>query len=443
MKQKITGLLTLLTVLIFSSCLVVDNPHSALAPGKWRAILKLDPRPISPNPKGEPLPEKLNFQFEEVTEGELPFNFEVKYVTPDSFVIELINGEERIVVDDISFGRDIRTAKDTLRVEFPVFDSYITALYEEDVIEGTWVVNYREEYRIPFVAKYGEGHRFTTLRKEPVMDISGTWDVQFEIEGDNPYPAVAELQQQGQTLTGTFRTETGDYRFLAGTVQANKLYLSCFDGAHAFLFEGKINDDGSLIGSFQSGRHYKTLWSGVRNPDATLPDPHELTSALSNEPFELTFETPEGTTVDLSDPNYAGKIKIVQVLGTWCPNCLDETNFLLSYLQEHPSEQLEVMGLAFERYREKDKAMGSIARYRKKLDIPYPIGWGGYYDKKEASERLPQLNEIISYPTLIFLDGNNRVRRIHTGFNGPATSEYEDFTVQFHEFVQALLAEQK
>lgn len=119
------------------------------------------------------------------------------------------------------------------------------------------VVTTRENYAIPFTAKQAEGYRFTPLRKKPVADLTGQWACTFGLaddDGDEPYPAVGEFKQSGNQLTGTFLTETGDYRFLEGTVQGDKLYLSCFDGAHAFLFQGKINADSSLSGAFYSGK---------------------------------------------------------------------------------------------------------------------------------------------------------------------------------------------
>lgn len=76
--------------------------------------------------------------------------------------------------------------------------------------------------------------------------------------------AIGEFVQVENNLTGTFLTESGDYRYLDGTVQANKLYLSCFDGAHAFLFEGKIEADNTINGIFYSGKNYKATWSSKK-----------------------------------------------------------------------------------------------------------------------------------------------------------------------------------
>jgi len=430
--------------LLFSGCLVVENPYSQVAPGIWRGVLELEPKFITPNEKGEPLPEKLNIQFDEVSQGELPFLFEVIYDQPESFHIEIINGEERIKIptEHISVGRRNEDLKDTIRIDFPIYESYIVALFEEHLMEGEWVVPTRGDYSIPFVARYGRDYRFTNLQKEPLTDISGRWAAEFELDSYAPYPAIGEFKQSGNQLTGTFLTETGDYRYLEGTVQANKLYLSTFDGSHAFLFEGKILGDTSIIGTFRSGKHYRTTWKARFDPSVQLRNADSLTYLTSPEiPFDFAFENPEGELIRLSDPRYQGKVRIVQILGTWCPNCRDEVQFLTDYLAQHPEQDLEVIGLAFEKHREAPKANAQIKHYRQQLAIPYPILFAGYYDKKEAAEKLPMLNHVWSYPTMILVDKQGKVRNIHTGFSGPATSAYSEFKQQFEQQVAQLLQE--
>lgn len=446
MRQNIFFVFSFLALsLLLNACLVVDNPYSGLPPGPWRAVLKIERNPVVPNPRGEPLPEKIGLQLEEIAAGELPFNFEVIYPNPDSFYIEIINGEERMIVDDIAIGRDIRTAKDTILINFPVFDSYIRGIFVENIIEGEWVVRNRENYRIPFVAYHGRDHRFTNLKKDPVMDVSGRWEVTFGLSAEQePYSAIGDFKQDGNRLTGTFLTETGDYRFLEGTVQEDRLYLSAFDGSHAFLFGAKILPDSTLSGFFRSGSHYRTLWQAKRNPAIQLRDPNELTQLKAGyQDFDFSFTNPVGKTISLSDPRYENKVKIVQVLGTWCPNCRDETNFLLDYLDKNPDKDLAVIGLAFERHQDIGEAMAAIRRYKEKMNIDYEILLAAADDDKAvASATLPMLSEVTSYPTMIILDRKNEVRRIHTGFNGPATDKYAEFTKEFDTFIQGLLSEE-
>lgn len=429
----------LIILVLFSGCFVIDNQFTGIPPGPWRGVLELEPKNITPNPKGQPLPEKLNLQFEEVSGGELPFNFEVIYENEHDFYIEIINGEERIRIDDIIMGTDRRTAKDTILIDMPIFDSYFRGVYEEDVIEGDWVVRNRKDYRIPFVAHFGQAHRFTTLRKDPVMDLSGKWKAFFELETETPYPAIGEFQQEGNHLTGTFRTETGDYRYLEGTVQADKLYLSCFDGSHAFLFEGKIQPDSTILGIFRSGTHYQTLWEAERDPDFELADPDSLTF-LKEGYQELSFSFPDadGNIISLDDERFEGKAKIIQIMGTWCPNCWDETRFLTDFAKNNPTDDLQIIALSFEKYEAEEEALRAIRTYRDKMQLPYPILYAGTYGNGGAEAALPALNQVLAYPTMIFLDQQNRVKKIHTGFNGPATSRYETFIADFNKTVQSL-----
>ncbi|MEO5906270.1 MAG: TlpA family protein disulfide reductase, partial [Saprospiraceae bacterium] len=207
-------------VLLFVSCLKLGEPFNGLPPGIWRGVLFL-----SDEQDG----------FDEKSKGELPFNFEVVYDTPDSFHLVIHNGEERIVVDDIEMGIDRRTSHDTLWIDFPVYDSHIYAKYEEDAIEGFWVARNRKDYQIKFTAHHGQDFRFFQNPDPPAADLTGRWECRFEIESENPSTSIGEFVQNGNHLTGTFMSPTGDDRFLEGQVSGDRMLLSVFDGSHAYL----------------------------------------------------------------------------------------------------------------------------------------------------------------------------------------------------------------
>ncbi len=423
------------------SCLTAEQTYPALPPGPWRAVLKIGTEAVSTQPV-QPNTQSEKTRLADIQPGELPFNFEVIYDDDSTFHIVIINGEERLVVppEDIRFGRSTHRARDTIRIDFPIYSSYITGSYAGGVIEGNWVVTTRDNYAIPFVAHHGKSHRFTTLKNPPAADLTGRWAATFEIETDHPYPAVAEFKQQGNHLTGTFLTETGDYRFLEGTVQGDKFWLSCFDGSHAFLFEGKILGNGdSLTGAFYSGKHYKTLWEAYRNEQATLTNPDSLTFLKPGyDRLTFSFENPEGKLISPDDPAYVGKIKIIQIMGTWCPNCRDETNFLVDYFKRYQPDDVAVIALAFEKHKDKQQALEALRRYKQRFGFDWEILYAGPADKDAAARALPMLDRVLAYPTMIILDQNNRVVRIHTGFSGPATSEYKAFTEDFHQFLTRL-----
>lgn len=408
-------ILFILYIVIFDSCIEVAQPFSQIPPGVWRAELELD-------------------------EGvHLPFNFEVMYDDSDQMSMELMNGEERIKVGEVSFGKNQKLL-DTIRMNFPLMDSYIRGVYKENVIEGYWNVNYKDNYRIPFVAHFGQKHRFTQTTKIPALDVTGKWKTTFAVETPDQYPAIGEFVADKNKVAGTFLTETGDYRFLDGEVQGDQFMLSCFDGSHAFLFTADITESNSMIGKFYSGSHYQTNWIAHQDEAATLTNPYELSKAIdSSKPINFSLPSTDGDIVSLDDDQYKGKPKLIKITGTWCPNCLDESKFLIDYKKQNPELDLPIIAIAFEKYRDENKALDVLSKYKKRLNIPYDIVYGGYYDKSEATAKLGFLDKVISYPTLIFVNKDNQITKVHTGFSGPATSQYEDFVRDFDQDIRNLI----
>lgn len=420
-----------MALLLFAGCLSFGTTYTRLPPGIWRATLVLE--------EGEGAAE-------ERSGAELPFNFEVVYDTPDSFHIEIINAEERILVRDIRMGVDRRTGRDTVYIDFPVFDSHIQAEYEEDALEGFWVVRNRKDYRVRFKALNGQAFRFFQVPESPLADLTGHWLCRFGLDRESVDTLIGDFRQEGNKLTGTFLDPTGDYRFLEGTVSGDRMFLSVFDGSHAFLVEAKVLPDGKLSGLFRSGTHYKTYWEGERTEltsARSLADPYTMTQMVAREEeFQLTLPDPEGNPVRVHAAPYAGRPRVLQILGTWCPNCRDETDFLLAYLRQHPDPGFDIIGIAFERHTDTLKALQVIRTYREKMGIPYPILYGGSSQKEEASKVLPMLNRVAAFPTLIFLRADGKVDAIHTGFSGPATEGFDAFKAEFDQHIASILATQ-
>jgi thiol-disulfide isomerase/thioredoxin len=272
------------------------------------------------------------------------------------------------------------------------------------------------------------------------MDVAGKWKTTFEVETPDAYPAIGEFKTDRNKVTGTFLTETGDYRYLDGEVQGDQFMLSCFDGSHAFLFTADITESESMIGKFYSGSHYQTNWIANRDESAELANPYEMSKAISeSEVINFSLPSTDGSIITLDDDRYKGKPKLIKIMGTWCPNCLDESKFLLEYKKENPEVDIPIIAIAFERYRDEEKALRVLANYKERLKIPYEIVYGGYYDKAEATAALGFLDEVISYPTLIFVNADNQITKVHTGFAGPATSQYDDFVSDFDQEVKNLI----
>lgn len=440
-KYLIVSVLFVSLALLSDRCLVADNTFTRIPPGIWRGVLELEKFRIPVSDK-----DTIFSMHEQFKPGELPFNFEVKYTDQEHFYIEIINGAERIRCDSITYGRNRALARDTFNIFFPEYQSYIHAEVRGGVMDGEWVVTTKKDYRIPFYAHAGRAYRFTTLNEKPLRDITGEWATLFGPEEKNPERAIGEFKQSGNHLEGTFRTETGDYRYLEGTMQGRRFMLSTFDGAHAYLFVGNLQGD-SLQGEFRSGKSDPQLWTSWRDPNFKLGNADSLTVLKTGEnAISFAVKTPDGRDLVYPGPAFDGKIKIFTIMGTWCPNCRDEQIFLTEYLKNNPdaAKDLAIVGCSFERNKDAARANAHLLEYKKKMGIPFDIVLAGETGKsasEEASRFFPALNKVMAFPTMIIIDKNNRVRQIHTGFDGPATSKYAAFKQEFNTLIKQLRAE--
>lgn len=119
--------------------------------------------------------------------------------------------------------------------------------------------------------------------------------------------------------------------------------------------------------------------------------------------------------------------------------CKDETVFLTEYKRTHPNTEIAYLALAFEAYSDSSKVNSLLKSYQKKMNMDYQVLWAGKAKSKEASEKLPFLNKVMAFPTLFILDKNNQVVYTHTGFSGPATSQYDNFKAEFETKIQELI----
>ena len=348
-----------------------------------------------------------------------------------------INGIERVEVGEVIIDGD------RYLLRFPAFNNHFDLKRDGDRLAGSLTLVKRGyQQHLPVTAAPDPGYRFRAA-PQPEIDVTGRWQVVFTDHDGNETEAIGEFDQQGSRLTGTFLLATGDYRFLAGEVDGRTMKLSTFDGAHAFVFTADMDSFGGLQGDFWSGSHWHETWAARRNFDAQLPDAYDLTHLKPGyETVEFTFPDLEGNPVSLDDARYDGKVVLVNISGTWCPNCADEAEFLAGYFRENRHRGLEIVTLLFEHVREFEQAVAQGRALVKKHGIEYDVLIGGYSDKAVASEALPMLDHVLAYPTLIFIDRGGKVRRIHTGFSGPGTgSHYLKFVEEFNALMDELLAE--
>lgn len=366
----------------------------------------------------------------------LPFNFKLYASLDGNYLLDLFNASETITVDEIT------TQGDSIIIKVPAFNGRIVAAFTPNSITGTFMIETMER-NIPFSAVFGSPERFKNS-ESPELNISGIWATEFSPKMENSYMGKGIFTQKEGKVSGTFRTPTGDYRFLEGVLDKDSLKLSAFDGAHAFLFLAKATDS-SLNGMFYSGNHFKEPFRAVRNEGFELPSPDSLTYIKEGyDYFDFSFTNTKGEMVSLSDKEFKNKVVLVQLMGTWCPNCLDETRFLVDYTKKNNHKDVQVVGLAFEYAKTEESAIEGIERLVDRVGVNYPILLAQYgtSDKEQAQQKLPMLNQVIAYPTTIFIDKTGAVRKIQTGFNGPATGDtYMEFETEFNDYVKKLLEE--
>ena len=370
--------------------------------------------------------------------NEIPFNFDVTN-TGSKQQLAIINSTERLKVTDLNIKGD------SVFIKMPLFDSEFKLKHTTGQLTGQYIRHLGDrDVPMEFSATAATSYRFIKDPAQPKYNVTGRWSAIFG-EGEGRDTTVGEFKQAGTKVTGTFLTTTGDYRFLEGTVSGDQLYLSCFDGGHAFLFTAKITDNSTLTeGKFFSGVTGKDVWTAVRNENAKLPDAYSLTALKPGyKKLAFTFKDIAGNTVSLNDARFKNKVVIVQILGSWCPNCMDETAYMVDYYKKYRTKGVEVIGLAYERTTDFAKSQRTLAQLKNRFDIQYPLLITGYTSNKiETAKSLPMLTKVVGFPTTIIIDKAGDVRKIHTGFSGPGTgSHYTEFVSEFEKLTDDLLAE--
>ncbi len=370
--------------------------------------------------------------------GDIETGFELNR-NGDIYSATLVNGQERVRIDKVSF------VDGELLLRFPAFNNEIRATLVDGELTGTLKIRLRQDRidEMPFRAVPGD-NADEQANEAAAQDLSGRWAVSFHHPERGDSASIGEFTQSGSRLSGTFLNPNGDYRFLAGHVNGDEFKLSTFDGAHAFMFSGTVSATGTIENaSFWAGTVWHQNWSAERNENVELPDAYGRTFLKPGyEKFTFEFPSEEGVMVSLDDEKFQGKVVLVSLSGTWCPNCNDEAMFFGPFYEKYHNEGLEIVTLMFEHFDDADLAADQVRAFRAKFDIPYDTLVAGVSDKTQASNALPELSAVLAYPTTIFIDRAGRVRKIHAGFRGPGTGEhYVKLQKDFNELTATLLAE--
>ena len=352
--------------------------------------------------------------------------------------ITIYNGKE---VYQLSVNKRIG---DTIVYQFPAQDAEWRIAFNDDFSEARgWWVNYNKKVPVRYPV-----HLYMTLSEMiPKPDsifpeLFGKWKVLFEPGTPNEEVLVGVFQQEmNGRIFGSFLSETGDYRYLHGYAANGKLHLQTYTGYWAFVVESDLNGSNEMTGVFYSGGKSSSPFKAIKDETVQLRDEAELTYLIKRDERvvlnNLIKLNGRKTNLDLSKN---GQLTLIQIMGTWCPNCIDEANLLKELRATYGKQGLEIIALGFEVGTDNKKQRSRLKRFVKDLQVNYPVYLAGTSSKEAAAAYFPMLNGIMSFPTSILVDEQGKIIAIHTGFSGPATgAAYTELVNKYKQEIENAL----
>lgn len=367
----------------------------------------------------------------------IDFNVDIQYKNGKP-VWFIRNAAEKIAVTAIT------QKQDSMLVQMPLFESEFRLKFENNTLRGVWIKGTAAASQVmPVVFVYNQPQRYPVTKQNPVRSITGRWATTF-VDKSGKEEAVAEFKQTGAAVTGTVLTPTGDYRYLEGAVSHDTLQLSTFDGSHAYYFRATIHNDSVLTdGLFCSGAVFSQPWMAVKNEKATINDTLSAVYLKKGEDrLHFRFPDLDSNMVSSADSRFQNKVVIIQLMGSWCPNCMDETAFLSDYYRNNKQRGIEMIALAYEYSTDFHRSQKSLRKFQQHFNITYPMLITGVRvgDTLRTEKTLPEITHIKMFPTTIFIGRDGKVKKIHTGFMGPGTgAHYEAYKKEFYATVDELL----
>jgi thiol-disulfide isomerase/thioredoxin len=346
---------------------------------------------------------------------QIPFPIEIKQLGSDASAA-FFNGDERVTSTS---GRISGTRLD---LNFDHYATRLTATIEGGTIKGTY-----GGPKFGFHDFVAERHVATAAVHEKAPNIDGVWDLPYESpKGEHAWQLIVK-QDANQVSAAILRVD-GDTGALRGEFRNGKFELNHFDGARASILEIVPKPDGTLDVEFKGFHNPAKHFNAVRLEEAvakglpTPTDPNQHTRLKDpNEPLHFNFPDLKGNSVSESDARFKNKVLIVNVTGSWCPNCHDEAPFLEALYRKYQSQGLEIVALDFEEP-EQRKDPARLQAFIKKYGITYTYLLAG--EPSELQEKIPQAVNLNSWPTTFLVGRDGRVRSIHAGFAAAASGSY-------------------
>jgi thiol-disulfide isomerase/thioredoxin len=368
----------------------------------------------------------------QVNDHQIPFRLEL---SDDGASVRgwFFNGDEREVSTSGTFENG------SLVLNFDSYAAVLRVANRDGALDGEYVTRNRPQH---VHAVRAAAHAPSSVK---APDVAGLWFLENvpSSKGEKAWNLI--LKQQGEEIQGSILRVDGDTGTLEGRYEDGKFVLSHFDGARPALVIVTPQSDGTLSVDLASQRNGGKI-TAVRAEEArakglplpTDPDQHTGVKDAA-QPFPFSFPDLNGKIVSSTDARFEGKVVLINITGSWCPNCHDEAPFLAEVYNKYHSQGLEIVALSFEEAEQVQNPV-RLRAFIKEYGIKYTVLLGG--ETGSAKEKLTQALNWDAWPTTFFVGRDGLVKSVHAGFPSPGSGElYKREKQEFIGTVERLLAE--
>ena len=345
------------------------------------------------------------------------------------------NGDEKVNPSTQGFFRD-----GFLDLKFASYATELKATFKDGILTGSYIGGPGSSY--PFQAKR-HNPSLTDAAGSSAPLIGGRWEIQVKSpKGESAWHFI--VKQSAPSISAAILRVDGDTGTLYGGYRDGKFVLSHFTGERPYYVEVTPLADGSLQLELSNNRETQTLIAlrpeaarakGLAPPE----DPTQHTKLKNpNEPLHFSFPDLQGRIVSDRDARFRGKVVLVNITGSWCPNCHDEAPFLEALYQKYHDQGLEIVALDFEPA-EQLRDLSRLRAFVQRYGIEYTYLVAG--EPSQLNERIPQAENLNAWPTTFFVGRDGLVHDVHTGFTSRASGSFDsDLKDQFTTDVARLLS---
>lgn len=354
-------------------------------------------------------------------------------------------GHDRTPIPEIRLGVSGFLGAESLNVVFSEYAAEMRGIWDGSTWTGQFIRYRKDTVYLDFsLSPSPPAPAEMPPPQAGAVRLVGTFQVYFDIPDGTDSTNVATFWAKGDSVYGTFIDPSGDHGLMAGVQTGAQAWLGRFTGWQANLIELE-QKEGQWSGRYYARQFPPQSFRLKARPSLPSRSLGVRETRMKNPsvPFFFNGITADGDTISNLNPWYAGKALIIDIMGTWCHNCLDEAPLLQQVYSDFKDKGLEIVGLSFEVTNDTSTAKKNLDIYRKRHQLTFPLLFCGSLDPENVQAKIhDQLKDFFAYPTTIFVDRKGRVRHIHMGFKGPGTGEeYQREIELFYKYVRQLVEE--